>query len=288
MASGTVTGQGPVFWLLPCPVWGLGTSMVPGNVGNAFFLLFVPSPEHCMIPGTAVAVIIVSGLWFEGSINSPKLILRHRTGVYSATIRYSRASQQEVLGETLPSGGKSPGVCAQLTPTQCHQDTWLGGAAGCSCLGLCPARVSCSWKWNNPTADGWWMVSTRDQQKLLPCPTSARRPSPRQWGCGKGWLPQMRSSGKTMTCFSPGDTVNTQEKLNLLRFWKLKVTSDATISSIVHKRSHIEGAPWWLFQSPPLPSPSLGIIQGHPSCRWCLEVGAGHEAGWAQHPSCAE
>lgn len=40
--------------------------------------------------------------------------------------------------------------------------------------------------------------------------------------------------------------------------------------------------------SPPLPSPSLGIIQGHPSCRWCLEVGAGHEAGWAQHPSCAE
>lgn len=36
------------------------------------------------------------------------------------------------------------------------------------------------------------------------------------------------------------------------------------------------------------PQPIPGIVQGHPSCRWGLEVGAGHEAGWAQHPSWEE
>lgn len=93
--------------------------------------------------------------------------------------------------------------------------------------------------------------------------------------------------GKATQCLesqghSPGDPVNTQEKLHLLRF-----TCDATtVTSIAPKQSHIRGA--LAAPATPSPQPVPGDDPGSPSCRWGLQVGAGHEAGWEQHPSSAE
>lgn len=138
----------------------------------------------------------------------------------------ARREASEVLG-SVPS----------LPPSQCPPRT------PCSVLPPCQAEPFPGQgpRERTHTGDGRWSVGTGEQPTPLLRAASAQKP-PRGGGAAGGAGSCKWDLGKASRCckawekpitrFSPGQSVNIQEKFNLFRSWKLKFTSDAIITSV--------------------------------------------------------
>lgn len=113
---------------------------------------------------------------------------------------------------------------------------------------LCPARPPIPVPPRTPCSVLLPGLVPGEQQTPLQRAASAQKPPPEAVGLCKMtalaagiWgkaTQRCRALEKPITHFSPGDSVNTQEKFNLFRSWKLKFTSDAVTTSVFCAGDH--------------------------------------------------